>query len=141
MRCRRMRSASWETYSSSIILVLFSKLFSRGNFNVWLSLESLKIDTKALRMSRERSNILESSLNCYSFTTVALLLLLLHYYSLLPSSSKSSAISSATSPTRPRSTYCGERIFARSNLSFQCFKSARSLNCSTNFADMNLPPR
>ena len=52
----------------------------RGNFNVWLSLESLKIDTKALRMSRERSNILESSLNCYSFTTVALLLLLLHYY-------------------------------------------------------------
>ena len=63
MRCRRMRSASWETYSSSIILVLFSKLFSRGNFDVWLSLESLKIDTKALRMSRERSNILKSSLS------------------------------------------------------------------------------
>ena len=134
MRCRRMRSASWETYSSSTILVVFS----RGNFitDFWLSLERLKIDTKALRMSRKRLNILESSLS--TATLLQLLLLLLLHYSLLPPSSKSSA---TMSPTRPRSTYCGERISARSNLSFQCFKSARSLNCSTNFADMNLPPR
>ena len=138
MRCRRMRSASWETYSSSIILVLFSKLFSRGNFNVWLSLESLKIDTKALRMSRERSNILKSSLSTATLLQRSHCYYYYYYYSLLPPSSKSSA---TMSPTRPRSTYCGERIFTWSNVSFQCFKSARSLNCSTNFADMNLPPR